>query len=249
MAILDLKIDNCFFPSDYLYDLENLIWIKFVGEPNQKTNVEKEFLIGLTPIYSYLAGKINNLKLKPVGTLIQKGKSIGFIESLVHFGTIRCPLAGKISEINHFVVDNPKVINDSPFGNGWIAKIITSESYEDNMSLKKIDDCKQEMLSQIRKYHVKCFKLFPDFQIFEIGTECAATLAKLDEFMNKSMKKGQVIRLVSDDPTADLELLRWAEQNQEEIVEIIKEQNSTQLSTQNSGNKYLFNIIIRKKKG
>ena len=64
MTILGLKIDNCLFPSDYLYDLENLIWIKFVSEPNQKTNVEKEFLIGLTPMYSYLAGKINQQEMR-----------------------------------------------------------------------------------------------------------------------------------------------------------------------------------------
>ena len=102
------------------------------------------------------------------------------------------------------------------------------------------------MLAQIKKHHVKCFKLFPDFQIFEIGTECSATLAKLDEFMGKSMKNGQVIRLVSDDPTADLELLRWADLNQQEIVEIVKERNSAYLNSESGGNNYLFNIIIRK---
>ncbi len=224
------------------------MWIKFADRVNQGKNTEKEFLIGITPVYAYIAGKINNLKLKPIGTLIQKGKSIGSIESLIHFGTLRCPLAGKVTEINQVVIDNPKVINDSPFDYGWLAKITTSENYDDNISLKKIDDCKEELLSQIRKYHVKCFKLFPDFQIYEIGTECAATLAKLDEFMDKSMQKGQVVRLVSDDPTADLELLRWAEQNQEEIVEIIREKNNALISSQTNNNNYLFNIVIRKKK-
>jgi TusA-related sulfurtransferase len=65
--------------------------------------------------------------------------------------------------------------------------------------------------------------------------------------MEKSMQKGQVIRLVSDDPTADLELLRWADQNHQEIVEILKEKNKAYSGSENNGNKYLFNIIIRKK--
>jgi glycine cleavage system H protein len=93
---------------------------------------------------------------------------------------------------------------------------------------------------------VKCFKTFPDFQMFELGTECAATLAKLDEFMMKNMRVGHVIRLVSDDPTADLELLRWADQNKQEIIEIVQEKNPAYSSLSNSGNSYLFNIIIKK---
>lgn len=242
-----LLIDNCLFPNDYLYDLENLIWIKFVNETNRRDDGSKEFLIGITPIYSYITGKINNLRVKPIGSLINRNKSIGSVESLVHFGTIRCPIEGKIVEINEKAIDDPKIINDSPFGNGWIARIMTLNNHIVTDSMKKMEDCKDDLLAQIKKYHVKCFKLFPDFQMFELGTECSATLAKLNEFMEKSMQRGQVIRLVSDDPTADLELLRWAEQNQQEIVEILKEKNKAYTATGNGGSSYLFNIIIRKK--
>jgi len=240
-------IDNCRFPGDYLYDPENFVWIKFVNGLNRGYDVSKEFLIGITPVYSYIAGKIIKLKVKPIGSLIERNKSVGSIESLVHFGTIRSPIQGEIREINYEAIDNPKLVNDYPFGNGWIARIATSSDQQGTAVMKKIEDCKDALLAQINKHHVKCFKLFPDFQMFEIGTECSANLAKLDEFMGKSMQKDQVIRLVSDDPTADLELLRWAEQNQQEIVEVVKEKNSAYLSTGSSGDNYLFNIIIRKK--
>jgi glycine cleavage system H protein len=249
LTLSGLLIDNCLFPNDYLYDLENLIWIKFVNNTNGQKSVSNEFLIGITPVYAYITGKINSLRVKPIGSLIERNKSIGSVESLVHFGIIRSPLKGKIIEINERAIDNPKIVNDSPFGNGWIAKIMTSNDTGDIDSAKKIDDCKDDLLAQIRKHHVKCFKLFPDFQMFEIGTECSATLAKLDEFIKNSMQKGQVIRLVSDDPTADLELLRWADQNHQEIVEILKEKNKTYSVSGNNGDTYFFNIIIRKKEG
>jgi glycine cleavage system H protein len=64
--------------------------------------------------------------------------------------------------------------------------------------------------------------------------------------MMKNMRIGHVIRLVSDDPTADLELLRWADQNKQEIVEIVQEKNPMQSSLPNASNNYLFNIIIKK---
>ncbi|VFJ12980.1 hypothetical protein [Candidatus Nitrosocosmicus franklandus] len=243
MNLTDFVVDNCRFPSDCLYDLENLVWVKLVKESNLGSDGLKEVLIGITPVYTYMAGRINKLKVKPIGSLIQRNKSIGSIESLVHFGTVRSPIEGEIKEINSDAVENPKIINDSPFGNGWMARIVTSDDPVSNRSLKKLEDCKEELLVQIKKYNVKCFKLFPDFQVFEIGTECSTTLAKLGEMMNKSVKKGQVIRLVSDDPTADLELLRWAEHNKHEIIEIVKERNSVS----SSANSYLFNIIIKKR--
>lgn len=265
---LDIKIDNCLFPSDCLYDLENLTWIRFLDEDEKEKDMENEnenksqntgceknggkkklrkFVIGITPIYSYLAGKLTDLKLKSIDTVVQKNKSVASFSSIKHFGTVRSPLAGKVVEINMDLTKSPKIVNDSPFDKGWIAKVETdnetAESSRDN--LKVLRDCRDELVEQIKRYNVKCFKSFPDYQMFELGTECSATLAKLDEFMGKSMFEGDVIRLVSDDPTADLELMSWAERKRQEIVEIVKEKNP--IARNNQANSLLFNIIIKKK--
>jgi glycine cleavage system H protein len=246
MTILDNRIKNCIFPVNYFYDIDNFTWIKSIDMPDDKKNDVKQVLVGITPVYSYITGRILKLKIKPVGTDIVRNKSLGTVESLNHFGIIRSPISGNVMEVNQEIIDNPKVVNDSPFERGWIAKIKTKDNLESLDSIRTIDECKDEMVSQIKKFNVKCFKLFPDFQMFELGTECSATLAKLDEFMIKNMRIGHVIRLVSDDPTADLELVRWADQNKQEIVEIVQEKNSEQSSLQNSSNNYLFNIIIKK---
>jgi glycine cleavage system H protein len=70
--------------------------------------------------------------------------------------------------------------------------------------------------------------------MFEIGVECAATLTKLDELLAR-VETGQVVHLVSDDATADLEIIRWSEQTGQSLVELRKEGN-------------LFHFIIRKVK-
>lgn len=245
MTMLENRIENCVFPGNYFYDLDNFTWIKSIDGPKDARDDVKQVLVGITPVYSYITGRILKFKIKPVGTDIVRNKSLGTIESLKHFGIIRSPVSGQILEINPEIIHNPKVVNDSPFDYGWIAKIRTKDNLESLESIKTINECKYEIDSQIKKFNVKCFKSFPDFQMFELGTECSATLAKLDEFMMKNMRVGHIIRLVSDDPTADLELLRWAEQNKQEIVEIVQEKNSVQSSLSNSNN-YLFNIIIKK---
>jgi glycine cleavage system H lipoate-binding protein/TusA-related sulfurtransferase len=244
--MLENRIENCVFPINYFYDLDNFTWIKITDKPDDKRNDLNQVLVGITPVYSYITGRILKFKIKPVGTDIIRNRSLGTIESLNHFGIIRSPISGNIVEINQEIVDNPKIVNDSPFERGWIAKIKTKDNLESLESIKTIEECKYEIESQIKKFNVKCFKSFPDFQMFELGTECSATLAKLDEFIVKNMRIGHVIRLVSDDPTADLELLRWADQNKQEIVEIVQEKNPVQFSIPNSSNNYLFNIIIKK---
>ena len=244
--MLDNRIENCVFPANYFYDLDNFTWVKSIEKPDDKKNDVKQVLVGITPVYSYIAGKILKFKTKPVGTEIVRNKSLGTIESLNHFGIIRSPVSGNIVETNQEIIDNPKIVNDSPFERGWIAKIKTKDNLESLESIRTIEECKFEIESQIKKFNVKCFKSFPDFHMFELGTECSATLAKLDEFMVKNMRIGHVIRLVSDDPTADLELLRWANQNKQEIIEIVQEKNPVQSSLPNSSNNYLFNIIIKK---
>jgi glycine cleavage system H lipoate-binding protein/TusA-related sulfurtransferase len=246
MTMLDNRIENCVFPVNYFYDLDNFTWVKSIENPDDKKNDVKQVLVGITPVYSYIAGKILKFKTKPVGTEIVRNKSLGTIESLNHFGIIRSPVSGNIVEINQEIIDNPKIVNDSPFERGWIAKIKTKDNLKSLESIRTIKECKSEIESQIKKFNVKCFKSFPDFHMFELGTECSATLAKLDEFMVKNMRIGHVIRLVSDDPTADLELLRWANQNKQEIIEIVQEKNPVQSALPNSSNNYLFNIIIKK---
>ena len=244
--MLDNRIENCVFPVNYFYDLDNFTWVKSIEKPDDKKNDVKQVLVGITPVYSYIAGKILKFKTKPVGTEIVRNKSLGTIESLNHFGIIRSPVSGNIVETNQEIIDNPKIVNDSPFERGWIAKIKTKDNLESLESIRTIEECKFEIESQIKKFNVKCFKSFPDFHMFELGTECSATLAKLDEFMVKNMRIGHVIRLVSDDPTADLELLRWANQNKQEIIEIVQEKNPVQSALPNSSNNYLFNKIIKK---
>ncbi len=129
MSLTCVKLDNCNFPINYLYDVQNFTWAK-VDDVNDDENAEKNITkkstivtIGITPILSYISGNIKKIKLKSIGNTINKDKSIGTIESLSYFGVIRSPVSGKIIEINTELLSAPKRVNDYPFEGGWIAKI------------------------------------------------------------------------------------------------------------------------------
>jgi glycine cleavage system H lipoate-binding protein/TusA-related sulfurtransferase len=217
-----MKIDNCSFPEDLLYDTENFVWM---------SNKEKSVTIGITSIMASIAGKLSGIKLKPVGTRLEKGKSCGALESAKYFGVVRTSVTGIIVQVNKSLVDKPKLANDFPYTEGWFVKIEPSEM-GDLKGLETIENCHDKMSMAIQKLRVRCFAAFPDHEMFEIGVECSATLAKLDELIEK-IPTGEVIHLISDDPTADLEMLRWSEQKRQSLLEI-----------RNEGN--LFHFIVKK---
>jgi glycine cleavage system H protein len=219
-----MRIDNCSFPENLLYDTENLVWIS--------NNVEKETVtLGITTIMASIAGKLFSIKLKPVGTKVEKGKSCGVLESSKYFGVVRTAISGTIVDVNKSLMDNPKLANDFPYTEGWFVKIEPS-NITDLKALETIEDCQDKMSLAIQKLRVRCFVAFPDHEMFEIGVECSATLAKLDELIEK-IPTGEVIHLVSDDPTADIEMSRWSEEKGQSLLETRKEGN-------------LFHFIVKK---
>jgi glycine cleavage system H lipoate-binding protein/TusA-related sulfurtransferase len=239
-----MKIENCNFPDTYLYDTQNFVWadLEFANTQNNSLDNYVIARVGIMPILSYISGNINKIKLKSEGECVNKDKSLGTLESLSYFGVIRSPISGKIVEINKSLLHNPKIVNDSPFEFGWIAKIKSSDA-SDFETLQPIDKCKDELSLLVKKYNVKCFKSFPDYEMYELGTECSATLAKLGDFIGLKMNTGQVVHLVSDDPTADLEVSRWAIDNNQELVEVIMEKNEIKFSNKMN---YLFHILVKK---
>jgi glycine cleavage system H lipoate-binding protein/TusA-related sulfurtransferase len=209
-----MKIGNCSFPEDLLYDAENFIWI---------SNKEKSVTIGITAIMASIAGRLSSIKLKPVGTKLEKGKSCGTLDSAKYFGVVRTPVSGIIVQVNKSLMNKPKLANDFPYAEGWFVKIELSDM-EDLKALETIENCHDKMSIAIQKLRVRCFAAFPDHEMFEIGVECSATLAKLDELIEK-VPAGEVIHLVSDDPTADLEMSRWSEERGQSLLEIKNEGN------------------------
>jgi len=219
-----MQICHCDFPEGILYDLDNFVF----------------FFFFVTPIILSLAGILTKIKIKEIGTIVEKNKSIGSIESLRYFGIVRSPIKGKIIETNNTIFSYPKIVNDFPYNNGWFVKIkiheldSNIESGLKKVNLKSIDECHDEIKKLIEKLHVRCFSAFPDYEMFEIGVECAATLTKLDELISK-INIGNIVHVVSDDSSADLEMIRWSEQTGQGLLEFRKEGN-------------LYHFIVKKKK-
>lgn len=217
-----MKVLNCEFPDDVHYDVESDTWCKVVGDGGR---------IGITSALSFLAGRILKAKLRSELNEVSVGKSLGTIESATYFGAIRSPVAGKISSLNLKLQDSPRMLNDFTYSDGWVAEFSTI----DKSSLSRLyfgESAREKLAARIKELRVNCFKLLPDDQMYSIGTECSTTLANLNDLMEK-LPVGNVVHLVTDDQTADIELVRWTMRTKNELVEARKEGN-------------LYHFIVRK---
>jgi glycine cleavage system H protein len=63
---------------------------------------------------------------------VQQGKPFGTMSSGKWTGKLYSPISGEIAEINEDLEDEPKLINDDPYGEGWVIKIEPSNMDEFN---------------------------------------------------------------------------------------------------------------------
>jgi glycine cleavage system H protein len=213
-----MQIEYCEFPEDALYDLENNVWIRLQGE--------KRVQLGITSVHAALAGKLKHVKFKPVGTLLQRGQAVATIESAKYFGAVRTPLSGTLVEYNRGLDSDPKLANDYPYDAGWFALIEPTQLSSQKDLLVPPRVAEERIRSKIRELRVRCFKAFPDHDMWEIGVECAAVLVRLNDLMGQS-SLNEVVHVVSDDPTADIEMVRWSEETGQQLLESRKEGNLT----------------------
>ncbi len=62
-----------------------------------------------------------------VGDIVTAGGVYGELESVKAVSEIVSPLAGEIVEVNPLVVDGPEIVNEDPYGEGWLVKVKLSD--------------------------------------------------------------------------------------------------------------------------
>lgn len=104
-----------------------------------------KYTVGLTDYAIEQLGDIVFLELPEVGAEFAKGEVFATIESVKAASEIYMPISGKIVEINETVVDNPEILNESPFEKGWLVKVESETATIDSADLLEYDDYKEEV--------------------------------------------------------------------------------------------------------
>ncbi|MFZ2456448.1 MAG: glycine cleavage system protein H [Candidatus Altiarchaeia archaeon] len=113
-----MKLDVFDYPDELKYT-KGHIWVK------EKAG---SATIGVTSLGASLAKEIVHIDLPEDGEKYAAGKPIATYETIKSVSEITLPFACKINKINEKLLDNPSLINSDCYGDGWIVKVLISES-------------------------------------------------------------------------------------------------------------------------
>jgi len=135
-AFLEVTVDKFTFKvaADRFYTHEG-VWVLPspltplpVGEVNRVR-------IGLSDFLQQRSGDIAFAEIKPVGTALKVGDEVASIETIKVNVALSSPVNGKVLEVNSAMDTAPEVINQDPYGEGWLAVIATSDWETDRSRL------------------------------------------------------------------------------------------------------------------
>ncbi|HSD72497.1 MAG TPA: glycine cleavage system protein GcvH [Thermoanaerobaculia bacterium] len=86
--------------------------------------------VGITDYAQKELGEIVYLELPEVGHMFNSEDEFGTVESVKAVSELFTPLSGEVIEINKGAVAEPGIVNDDPFGDGWLIKLKLSTDEE-----------------------------------------------------------------------------------------------------------------------
>lgn len=108
-------------PKEYKYTQEHE-WIC----PESKNKGK----VGLTDYAQSQLGDVVFLDLPAPGTQVEQGKKMGEVESVKAVSDIFAPVSGQVLEINQTAIDEPGLVNQDPYGAGWLVRLEFSKPSE-----------------------------------------------------------------------------------------------------------------------
>jgi glycine cleavage system H protein len=101
------------FPENLKYTKDHE-WVKIDGDT---------VTIGITDFAQKELGDIVFIEVETVGETMDSGEVFGTVEAVKTVSDLFMPVNGEILELNEQLEDSPELVNDDPYGEGWMIKV------------------------------------------------------------------------------------------------------------------------------
>ncbi|WP_367135479.1 glycine cleavage system protein GcvH [Saccharothrix sp. HUAS TT1] len=109
------------FPDNLLYTPEHE-WVDWAP------GTQDPVAVGIT---SYAAGSLGDIvfvELPQVGAVVKSGDVCGELESTKSVSDLYAPVSGEVVAVNDEAVNDPSLINNDPYGRGWLFKVAVTDA-------------------------------------------------------------------------------------------------------------------------
>ena len=121
LVIQKYKVD-----PDLYYDPKEHLWVKVDGMRAR---------IGMDPLIQESMGAFVVVQIDQKGKSLSREESFGTVEAEKYVGPLRSPVSGVLVDINQRVVENPRLVNDDPYGDGWFVEVQLNNFEEEKKGL------------------------------------------------------------------------------------------------------------------
>ena len=91
---------------------------------------EKIAVVGITDFAQTKLGSIVFVDLPSPGKMVKKGETLAAIDSVKAVADVFAPVSGEVDSVNESLREKPEVINEDPYGDGWMVKLKIAEAGE-----------------------------------------------------------------------------------------------------------------------
>ena len=95
-----------------------------------RANDDGTVTIGITDHAQHLLGDLVFVEIPEVGRAVAAAESCAVVESVKAASDVYSPLEGVIVEVNEALADTPELINEDPYGEGWIFRLKTTATLD-----------------------------------------------------------------------------------------------------------------------
>lgn len=107
-------------PDDLRYT-EDHEWVRQDGD---------QLVVGITHFAQEQLGDVVYVDLPPSGSTVESGQAFGEVESTKSVSDLYAPVSGTVAERNEELEDRPELVNQDPYGDGWMLRIEPAEEYD-----------------------------------------------------------------------------------------------------------------------
>ena len=130
-------VRGCDVPEQLYYHVDHNIWVR--------PEADNTYILGMTAYACSLAGEVVSITAKKSGKQIKTERSCATVESGKWVGPVKVPAGGEVVEVNQAVLDDPALLNQDPYGQGWIVRIRPDNWSEESASLLTGEDAMTAM--------------------------------------------------------------------------------------------------------
>jgi glycine cleavage system H protein len=114
-----VKIRTFEFPDDLCYLVQHDTWARL--DPDGAVTV------GLTSLGAHISGEFIEFMPKSIGTEVERERSLGVLEMSKVIRAARSPIAGRIVAHNESATRRASLINEDPYGGGWLVRLLPND--------------------------------------------------------------------------------------------------------------------------